>query len=117
MTVPIPSIDERGLYSYNSQMKTVNISKLKNQLSAIIDTLPATGPILVVDRNIPKALLSPANGSDANRDARLLRLARSGVVQPQTGTLPESIWLESPPRLANKVDAVAILLAERESGR
>ena len=96
-------------------MKTVNIAKLKNNLSAIIAQLSHSGAIIVVDRSTPCAILSPLSHSfKRESESILLRLEQNGVVQRGSGVIPKEILNERPPKLTRKHDAVGVLIADRE---
>ena len=99
-------------------MKQVNISYLRNHLSAILAKLNSYGSVCVMDRNAPVALLLPASSlSDAKDENRLRALARKGVIIHQTAALNPAILAEDPPHPSQAVNAVKLLLEERSSTR
>lgn len=98
-------------------MVTVNISQLRNKLSAILDKLTHVGVIRVVDRNKLIAVIYPAaQSSAASDDERLRVLERGGVIVRQLAPLARTIVEELPPRLEHKADAVKALIDERRGG-
>ncbi|HEY9871222.1 MAG TPA: type II toxin-antitoxin system prevent-host-death family antitoxin [Candidatus Obscuribacterales bacterium] len=105
--------------SYNSLMKTANISEIKNKLSAYLDMVRHGETILIMDRSRPVALLQPAH-SDASLDpsGRLSRLERAGLLRGPRKPQPKSSILDKPPPGADgEPNILAALLAEREEGR
>lgn len=99
-------------------MKTVNISYLKNNLSAIIAKLRSSGRIVVMDRDTPVAYLISAKdaGSKREDDSRIGALERLGIVRRPPRDADLKILDAPPPRTETKVDAVKLLLEEREQG-
>lgn len=93
-------------------MKTATITEFKNQLSSIIDRVRAGESILVTDRGQPVARIEPV-GADADDDARLARLERTGVVRKASTAAPG----RADPISIGKGSAVDVLLDERRSGR
>lgn len=93
-------------------MKTATITELKNQLSSIIDRVRAGESVLVTDRGQPVVRIEPV-GADADDDARLARLERTGVVRKPSAAAPGL----ADPISIGKGSAVDVLLDERRSGR
>ena len=93
-------------------MKTATITEVKNQLSSIIDRVRAGESVLVTDRGQPVARIEPV-GADADDDARLARLERTGVVRKPSAAAPRL----ADPISIGKGSAVDVLLGERRSGR
>ena len=93
-------------------MKTATITELKNQLSSIIDRVRAGESVLVTDRGQPVVRIEPV-GADADDDARLARLERTGVVRKPSAATPGL----ADPISIGKGSAVDVLLDERRSGR
>lgn len=98
-------------------MKRVSISKLKNDLSAIIAKLGSMGSITVYDRKQPVAVIYPAQARTDDDQGRLSRLERSGIVERAKAGIDIKLVLSEPPALSRKVDAVKMLLQERDEGR
>jgi antitoxin (DNA-binding transcriptional repressor) of toxin-antitoxin stability system len=99
-------------------MKKVSISKLKNELSAILATIRSVGSITVCDRDQPVAVIYPPELSAVNDESgRAARLERAGIIRPARGRLDLKLLLSAAPRLLKKADAVKMLLEEREDGR
>lgn len=98
-------------------MRQVNISTLKNNLSAILDTLEAQGPVIVVDRNRPVAELRQIPSTKIADDARIADLIRRGVLSPakKTGSVLDVLPRLSPKR--KPAGVLEALLKERHEGR
>ncbi|MFP4566929.1 MAG: type II toxin-antitoxin system Phd/YefM family antitoxin [Spirochaetaceae bacterium] len=95
-------------------MKVANISTTKNELSRILGEVKAGETYLIVDRNVPIARVEPLQAPDS----RLSALATDGaVVLPERELDVEDFLAAGRPRTRGKASAVAVLLAERESGR
>jgi prevent-host-death family protein len=64
-------------------MKRASISEARNRLSALLDRVRHGETVLIEDRGVPVAQLSPvvASSTGADRD-RLTRLERQGIVTP-----------------------------------
>jgi antitoxin (DNA-binding transcriptional repressor) of toxin-antitoxin stability system len=106
------------LHSYNGHMRKVSISKLKNELSAILATIRSVGSITVCDRDQPVAVIYPPELSTLNDESgRAARLERAGIIGPARGRLDLKLLLSAAPTLLKKADAVKMLLEEREDGR
>ena len=94
-------------------MITVGISELKNKLSAYLDKVRAGETVLVLDRGVPVAELTPAN--DVSDDERIRRLVRKGIARPAKGPPPLHLLDEAPPKSGASV--LEALLEERREGR
>lgn len=96
-------------------MQRATITEAKNGLSALLDRVKAGETILITDRGIPVAQISPT--SSANDDeGRLARLERAGIIRRGTGDVRKILDLP----LAQTVDGssvVELLLEDRRSGR
>ena len=93
-------------------MKSATITEVKNQLSSIIDRVRAGETVIVTDRGQPVATIEPVR-ADADDEARLVRLERSGVIRPAS---------KPPPKLGGilpevRASAVDALIDERRAGR
>ena len=64
-------------------MKTVNIADLKNQLSAYIQLVRNGEEVIVKDRNLPVARISPYALTDLSEDER--QLVASGAMKLRNG--------------------------------
>lgn len=100
-------------------MASINISSLKDQLSAVLQRVRKGEEIVVMDRDRPVARLSPIThaatvGDDA---AQLRELQRQGIVLAARTARPTRRWIES--HLVRNVQgsAVEALLQERDDGR
>jgi prevent-host-death family protein len=92
---------------------TAGISELKNRLSAYLDKVRAGETVLVLDRGVPIAELTPTN--DVSGDERLARLVRKGIVRPAKGPPPLHLLDEPPPN--SRASVLEALLEERREGR
>jgi antitoxin (DNA-binding transcriptional repressor) of toxin-antitoxin stability system len=87
-------------------------------LSALIDGLKSGSPVLIVDRGRPVARLEPVLGTgESDRDGRLARLVREGVVRPARGRMPRELFTRPLPRIKGGASVVASLIEERREGR
>jgi antitoxin (DNA-binding transcriptional repressor) of toxin-antitoxin stability system len=99
-------------------MKKASITEAKNNLSALIDGLANSSPVLIMDRGRPVARLEPVagTGNDTDED-RLARLARKGIVRPRRVSLSPDFFKEKLPRPRKGASVVEALLDERRNGR
>ena len=105
-------------YGYYGYMKRASISEAKNNLSALIDTVKAGSPVLIVDRGRPVARLEPVSDVGEGSDDRLARLVRDGIVRPARGDAPAALFRKRPPRAKRRgVSGVRALLDERRNSR
>ena len=93
-------------------MRSATITEVKNQLSSIIDRVKAGESVVVTDRGQPVATIEPVR-TDADEEARLIRLERSGIIRPASKP-PPSLQGALPVARSSAVDA---LIEERRSGR
>ena len=98
-------------------MRKVGITEAKNRLSALIDSLKNGSQVLIVDRGRPVARLESVKDSKDEKDGRLSRLIRDGVVRPGGRRPPLSLFAEEPPRLKRGASAVTALIDQRRDGR
>src|SRR5215813_9437661 len=98
-------------------MKTVSITEAKNSLSALIDSLEAGPPVLIVDRGRPVARLEPVTGNlEDETDGRLSRLLRDGVIRPRRSDPTRALFSGQPPRVRTGASGVDVLTRERREG-
>lgn len=98
-------------------METVTVSRLKNELSAYLRKVRGGASVLVYDRDTPVARLvplAPRAGEGGAEEERFARLEAEGVIRRGR---PGPIELPPLPPDWPRVDAVAALLADRESAR
>ena len=99
-------------------MKIASITMAKNRLSALIDSLKAGSPVLIVDRGRPVARLEPVTGGAEDApDGRLSRLLRDGVIRPRRADPPLALFSSPPPRIRAGASGVDALTRERREGR
>ena len=97
-------------------MKSASISELKNRLSAYLNMVRAGEPVLVLDRDVPVAIIERV-GAAAGTDPRLLKLERAGLLRrpASAATLDlEALRQPAPRSTASVLDA---LLADRREAR
>jgi prevent-host-death family protein len=91
-------------------MKTVRIAELKARLSEYLRAVRRGDTVTVLDRETPIARIVPHPGAPAGPPAGLTVRRR----RPDAPLLHE---IPLPPPLRVGVDAVALLLEERQAGR
>ena len=97
-------------------MKRASVSEAKNQLSALLDRVRHGETVLITDRDLPVARLSPVKTPHETSD-RLQELVRNGIVRAGRGGAAPSILDTPPPAPRGKADIVAALLADRDEGK
>ena len=98
-------------------MLVVTVAEAKNQLSTRIDRVRGGEAVLIVDRGVPAARLESAVGRDLDKDGKIARLERAGVVRAATAPPAVDLVSQPPPRPRRGASAVQALLDERRSGR
>lgn len=101
-------------------MKTVNIADLKNRLSAYLQLVRNGEEVIVKDRNLPVARISPYRLTNLSDEER--RLAASGVLKlPEKETKKwDKFWDEFwalPSANLSEEAAMRAVLEERAEGR
>ena len=96
-------------------MRCVNISYLKNNLSAIIAQLKNTGNINIIDRDQPIAVLLPYSTTSSSLDLRHLKaMQKAGIVELPSESLNQNAI--QPAQLSQPIDVVRIVIEDREKG-
>lgn len=96
-------------------MKRASVSEAKNRLSALLDRVRHGETVVIEDRGMPVAQLSPVTGRAATSDRdRLARLERHGILRPIVLGGPVRLLLEPPPRPRRDVALSDLVRAERE---
>jgi prevent-host-death family protein len=99
-----------------ARIRAANITEAKNNLSKLIKQVRHGESVLILDRNIPVALLEPLPpGSSEADEARLAELERQRVLKRGRGKVPKDFWTRPRPKL--KGSAVDALLQERKEAR
>ena len=96
-------------------MKTVNVAKLKNQLSAYLAYVRKGEQVLIKDRNTPVAKIVPLGV--AEEDEEILAMAAAGAVRlpDLPGKLPD--WFDELVRSRKIKTSAAVLIGEeRDEG-
>jgi prevent-host-death family protein len=97
-------------------MKRATITEAKNGLSALIDQVKAGESILITDRGVPVAYLSPPAPVEDDED-RIARLERAGIAHRGPGRGDPRWILERPPTPTLDGRPVSDLVIEdREAG-
>ena len=97
-------------------MEQVNISTLKDKLSAYLKKVQAGETLLVMDRNQPVAQLVPVSTNESE-DERVARLIAQGVILPAKGPpLDMKEFLARRPVIKG-AGVLEALLEERREGR
>jgi len=97
-------------------MVRVSVTEAKNRLSALLDRVREGETVVITDRGLPVAHLTPT--PSVSDDERLARLERKGIIRRATGKLPSLDELAQPLRRGEKPAGVLdALLEERRSGR
>ena len=93
-------------------MRTVNVAKLKNQLSKYVTYAKNGEEVVIRERDLPVAKLVPFSAEDA--DSEELLLAAAGKMRLPAGRLNVKEFLKMPaPKVAGR-KAVQALLAGRD---
>lgn len=100
-------------------MITVNISTLKNQLSAILKKVKRGEEVLVMDREHPVAKLSAVSREGVPKDdaALIQELEKRGIIRLPKRPFPSRKWLEDHLIRIPGVSGSQAVLAEREEAR
>lgn len=96
-------------------MRRATITEAKNGLSALIDQVKAGETVLITDRGVPVAYLSPTSSAEDDED-RLTRLERAGILRRGRGD-PRRILERPPTPTIGGASVVELLLEDRRSGR
>jgi len=98
-------------------MKRASISEAKNRLSALIDHVRQGEPVILEDRGVPVAQLTPIttrrSGPDPDRVARLERL---GILRPPVSSEPSKLLKSPPPKTKRPANLSRAVLQDREEG-
>jgi prevent-host-death family protein len=101
-------------------MKTASVTEAKNKLSELLDQVKHGHSIVITDHNCPVAQIGPIPNNKAWSDARLLAMARQGLVHLPSGKV-ESIpkFVANPKGRLKPASgtATAAILKERAEGR
>lgn len=98
-------------------MKKATITQLKNDLSAFLEMIKKGATILILDRNIPVATLSPTHALPQDGDGRVMRLERAGQLRRGEGKAIVAFLKLPVPRPRQRVSLLEALLEERSEGR
>ena len=101
-------------------MKTVNIADLKNRLSAYIQLVRNGEVVIVRDRNLPVARISPYGVGDLSEEERQLVAGGALKLPEEEPTNWDEFWDEFwalPSANLSEEEAMRAVLEERAEGR
>ena len=99
-------------------MKRTSITDAKNRLSALIDRVRHGETVVIEDRGVPVAQLTPVSGqTDASDGGRFARLERQGVLRPALSRTPGRLLDTPPPAAAPGAALSRLVRAERDESR
>ena len=98
-------------------MKRTSITEAKNQLSALLDRVRHGESILIEDRGVAVAQITPVGRGDRSVDRdRLARLERAGIVRPAGPAKPSRLLMTPPPKSKGRRPLSRIVSDERVEG-
>jgi prevent-host-death family protein len=100
-------------------MKTASVTQSKNGLSGLLRHVRSGHSVLIMDRNVPVAVLAPVTAASLPADARLMALERQGLLRRprRSGSVHARLAGMPLPKLAKGASAVAAVLADRGDDR
>ncbi len=100
-------------------MKTASVTESKNGLSGLLRQVRSGHSVLILDRNVPVAIISPVTAGALPPDLHLEGLERQGLVRRprRGGDLSKRLAALPLPRLPKGTSAVAAVLADRGDDR
>lgn len=97
-------------------MKTVNIADLKNRLSSYLQLVRNGEEVIVRDRDLPIARISPYPATEISENER--QLVASGAMKlPERGRTDWDKFWAMPSANLSEEAAIRAVLEEREEGR
>ena len=99
-------------------MKRTSVTEAKNRLSALIDHVRQGESVLIEDRGVPVAQLSPVAGGTAGADQdRIARLVRQGILRPPAAAVSAKALGTAPPKPKRRVSLSRLVIDERRNSR
>jgi len=98
-------------------VKRASITEAKNQLSALIDRVRAGERVVIEDRGVPVARLSPMPATREDDGGRLARLERAGLARRPNAGVPRALVETAPPRPSGGARLSRAVLDERAETR
>ena len=99
-------------------MKRANITETKNNLSRLIDEVKNGESFLILDRDVPVAMLEPVNNTQLTKDDWATLLVRQGLAAgPKSPVDLDRFFSRRKIKLAKGLSATSVLLADREDAR
>jgi prevent-host-death family protein len=89
-------------------MNSVNITDLKNHLSACLNKVRAGEEIVIKDHNLPIARIVPISVSEDMKAEELALIASGQMTPPRVKELPKNFWRMGGPRLSVAKAAQAV---------
>lgn len=108
------------IHSYYKAMIQINISTLKNRLSAVLKKVKKGEEVLILDREHPIAKITALSAKEGPMSEQnfLATLEQKGIIQPNKKKLPSVEWLKANSlKLKKKVSLVDQVLKEREESK
>ena len=96
-------------------MRRVSVTDAKNGLSALLDQIQAGETVLVTERGIPIARISPEAAS-VDAIGRSSRLARAGLASPGSEPLPDPLRRNPAVAMPAGESVVDLVIEERDAG-
>src|SRR5262245_15215976 len=98
-------------------MKRTSITEAKNGLSALIERVRQGQSIIIEDRGVPVAQLSPlANRTAGPDEDRIARLERLGILRPANAGTSARLFKTPPPRTKRPALLSRAVGEERQEG-
>jgi len=112
-----PAVATTPPSGHNGQMKSANLSVVKDDLSGFVERARRGQVVRILVRGRPAADLVPIAADDADDEsARMAALERAGVLRRARRPMTDDVFKKGPrPRRGGSI--VDALLAERASGR
>jgi prevent-host-death family protein len=99
-------------------MKRSSVSEAKNRLSALLDHVRQGESVIIEDRGVPVAQLSPVADRTAGADQdRIARLVRQGILRPAASPAPAKSSGTAPPKAKRRVSLSRLVIDERRNSR
>ena len=99
-------------------MKTASLTRVKNDLSRLVEQVRQGERVRILVRGVPAADLVPAGTGEASNgwmDGELEQLEREGIIVRAEGGFPSELGRPGP--RVRRGSAVQVLLDERRHGR
>jgi prevent-host-death family protein len=99
-------------------MKRASVTVAKNRLSALLDHVRQGESVIIEDRGVPVAQLSPVADRTAGGDRdRIARLVRQGILRPPMSAVTAKSSGTGPPKTKRRVSLSRLIIDERLNSR